>query len=102
MIPKVCHVVSFKDPFIQNSTIVHDNNLQTHLNPMRVEPEEEKYDIESNHHDNTIEVNGSENLVTVKNKNYCCTCKHIFNYIAVVIITAILLMVLLYIMYITK
>jgi hypothetical protein len=97
MIPRVHHVGLFNEQFIHNNNtnVVDciDNNLQTHLNPMRAEREEEKYDIETNY---------SENLVTVKNKIYCCTYKHLIHYIAVVIITAILLFALLYIIYIVK
>jgi len=89
MIPKVCHVVTFKEPITQNNiTRIDslDNNLNAHLNPMRVQPEEEKYDIESNNPENT----------------FCCTRKQLFEYIIVSCITAIFVIALIYIIYIIK
>lgn len=99
MIPRVCHVVSFKEPFAQNNSTIVDNNLHDHLNPMRVQHEEEKYDIESNHPENS----SAENFIaTVKNNMCCCTRKQLFEYIIVSCITAIFLVALIYIIYIIK
>ena len=89
MIPKVCHVVTFKEPFTSNNITISDsldNNLNAHLNPMRVQTEEEKYDIELNNPENT----------------FCCTRKQLFEYIIVSCITAILLIALIYVIYIIK
>jgi hypothetical protein len=99
MIPKVCHVVSFKEPFAQNNSTIVDNNLHDHLNPMRVQPEEEKYDIEWNHTENST----AENFVsTVKNNTCCFTRKQLFEYIIVSCITAIFVIALIYIIYIIR
>lgn len=100
MIPKVCHVVSFKEPFISNIAVV-DNNLSAQLNPMRVHPEEEKYDIESNNPENSIPDN-NENVIVGKYNTCCCTRKQLFEYIIVACITAILMVAIQYIIYIIK
>ena len=94
MIPKVCHVVTFKEPLTSNNITAGDsidNNLHEHLNPMRVHPEEEKYDIESNHPENFA--------ATTKNNTCCCRYKELFEYIIVSCITAILLCIIVYIIY---
>ena len=105
MIPKVCHVVTFKEPFTQNNiTRINslDNNLNAHLNPMRVQPEEEeKYDIESNNPE-TVTTSNNENVISVKYNTSCCTRKQLFEYIIVACITAILLISIQYIIYIIK
>jgi hypothetical protein len=96
MIPKVCHVVTFKEPITQNNIRridSLDNNLNAHLNPMRVQPEEEKYDIESNNPENTM---------IVKYNTFCCTRKQLFEYIIVSCITAIFVIALIYVIYIIK
>ena len=106
MIPKVCHVVTFKEPFTQNNiTRINslDNNLNAHLNPMRVQPEEEeKYDIESNNPE-TVTTSNNENVISTIKNNICCfTRKQLFEYIIVSSITAILLIALIYIIYILR
>jgi hypothetical protein len=101
MLPKVCHVVSFKQPFTSNNSVVFDNNLHSHLNPMRVQPEEEKYDIESNNPENSIPPN-DENVIVSKYNTCCCTRKQLFEYIIVSCITAILVIAFIYIIYIIK
>ena len=99
MIPRVCHVVTFKEPFTSNNITRIDNNLHDHLNPMRVQHEEEKYDIESNHPENS----SAENFIaTIKKNMSCCTRKQLFEYIIVSCITAIFLIALIYIIYIIK
>jgi hypothetical protein len=100
MLPKVCHVVSFKQPFTcNNNAAVFDNNLHSHLNPMRVQPEEEKYDIESN---NPHVTSNDENVIVSKYNTCCCSRKQLFEYIIVSCITAIFLVALIYIIYIIK
>jgi hypothetical protein len=104
MIPKVCHVVTFKEP-VTSKNITEggsvDNNLHAHLNPMRVQPEEEKYDIESNNPEN-MDPRYENFIATVKNNMCCCTRKQLFEYIIVSTITAIFLVALIYIIYIIK
>lgn len=99
MIPKVCHVVTFKEPFTSNNITRIDNNLHDHLNPMRVQHEEEKYDIESNHPENS---SAEIFIATIKKNMSCCTRKQLFEYIIVSCITAIFLIALIYIIYIIK
>ena len=101
MIPKVCHVVTFKEPFAQNNTTIVDNNLHDHLNPMRVQPEEEKYDIESNNPEN-MDPRYENCIATIKNNTCCCNRKQLFEYIIVSCITAIFLVALIYIIYVIK
>lgn len=92
MLPKVCHAGFFKEPFTCN------NNLQSHLNPIRVEPKEEKYDIESNDDGNNINLPNSKNVTIVKYKT-CCSRQQLFEYIVVAGITSILLIAILYIIH---
>jgi hypothetical protein len=102
MIPKVCHVVTFKEPFTSNNITVSDsidNNLHAHLNPMRVQHEEEKYDIESNE---PSVVSNDENNVIVKHSIYCCTMKQLFEYTIVSCTTGVLLICIEYIIYIVR
>ena len=105
MIPKVCHVVTFKEPLTSNNITARDsidNNLHAHLNPMRVQPEEEeKYDIESNNAEN-MDPSYENFIATIKNNTCCCTRKQLFEYIIVSCITAIFLVALIYIIYVIK
>ena len=104
MIPKVCHVVTFKEP-VTSKNITEggsvDNNLHDHLNPMRVQPEEEKYDIESNNPEN-MDPHYENFIATIKKHVCCCTRKQLFEYIIVSCVTAILLIALIYIIYIIR
>jgi len=93
-------LVFFTEPFIQNNirgSHSIDNNLRAHLNPMRVHFEEEKYDIESNEHQNV-----TENEVIVQHNIHCCTMKQLLEYAIVSCVTGILLICIEYIIYIVK
>lgn len=100
MITKSNHVIFLQEPLKNISIDSIDNNLAASLNPMRVNPEEEKYDIESNNPENTFEQQCNENnIIVTKYNSCCCTFKQLMQYIVVASITAIILIVIQYIIY---
>jgi len=78
ILPKLCNIGVFRE------NPVNDLHIENNLNPMRVCPEEEKYDIESNVDEriNRISDVESDNLIIVQ--HYCrCNSKVLFKYMII-------------------
>jgi len=94
ILPKLCNIGVFREP------TVNDLHIENNLNPMRVCPEEEKYDIESNVDEriNRISDVESDNLIIVQ--HYCgCNSKLLLKYILIVIASLSVIAIIHYIDY---
>lgn len=99
ILPKVCHIGFFREK--SNIDDNNSNNSANHLNPMRVYPEEEKHDIESNadEHINRISDAESDNNIIIVQNYYPCNSKQLCKYIIIIITLLSMIVIIHYVDY---
>jgi hypothetical protein len=90
---KLCNIGFFNE---KSNT----ENKSDYLNPMRVYPEEEKHDIESNTDEvvNRISDSQSEDLSTIR-PHYCISKRQILFYILIMLFAGLIIVIIHYIDY---